>query len=94
MNTIVKIPENLYEYIEKLYYEYEATLAILTHLMNQETIIQTEILNKISERCEQRFIELEIAKEHVVNEYKPEGKYTYTFNFIDSTIEFIKIKDE
>lgn len=89
----VKITDSESEYIEKLYYEYQATLNILTYLLEQTTIAQPEIITQITERCEQRHMELEIAKSATVAAYKPAdltGQFTYNFNFFEHEIEFIE----
>lgn len=82
-------------YVEKLYYEYISTLDILQFLLEQPTIKRQDIIEQIIERTENRKIELELAKNFILNKYiKDRQNYkNYNFNFNQNIIELEQKED-
>ena len=75
-------------YIERLWYEYNASLNILRFLMSQETVLEQH-LKKYLDCSEAKFTELEIAKDTMSKAHKPEditGAYDYQFDFDDECL--------
>ena len=70
-------------YIERLWYEYNASLNILRFLMSQDTVLEQH-LQKYLDSSEAKYAELEMAKDSVSKAHKPEGitgEYDYRFDF-------------
>ena len=70
-------------YVERLWYEYNASLNILRFLMSQETVLEQH-LQKYLDSSEAKYAELEMAKDSVSKAHKPEeiiGQYDYQFDF-------------
>ena len=74
MGKKVIIPEQVSAYVERLFFEYNASLNIIRYLR----------------RSEQKYTELEIVKENIAREYAPVefSKYNYTFDFEHNTIVY------
>lgn len=83
----VNIGEIASSYIEKLFYEYNASLNILRFLMSQDDI-KSENLKMYCDASEEKYTTLEIGKKEISEAYKPEGisNYTYTFDFDNQSI--------
>lgn len=70
-------------YIERLWYEYNASLNILRFLMSQDTVLEQH-LQKYLDSSEAKYTELEMAKDSVSKTHKPEeitDEYDYQFDF-------------
>lgn len=75
-------------YVERLWYEYNASLNILRFLMSQETVLEQH-LQKYLDSSEEKFAALEIAKNNITKAYKPKeltGDYDYRFDFDDECL--------
>lgn len=85
--NIVKIDESASNYIEKLFYEYNASLNILRFLMSQDDV-KSENLKMYCDASEEKYTALEIGKKEISEAYKPDGinDYTYTFDFDNQSI--------
>ena len=83
----VNIGENASNYIEKLFYEYNASLNILRFLMSQDDV-KPENLKIYCDTSEEKYTTLEIGKKEISGRYKPEGinNYNYTFDFDNHSI--------
>lgn len=86
MNKIVvKIPSEVNTYIQRLFYEYNAYLNILTYLVNE--CKSKEYFDEYMKDSIQKNVELEIAKSNVSNQYQPDGKVlNYLFDFENEAI--------
>ena len=83
--VIVNIPSEVSIYIQKLFYEYNTYLNILTHLVNE--CKSKDYFDEYMKDNIQKGVELEIAKSNVSNQYKPEGNIlNYSFDFDNETI--------
>lgn len=89
MEKKVKIPEKVSAYVEKLFFEYNASLSVVRYLMSQDDV-KDEYIQRYLKQCEEKHIELELAKKEVTEEYAPIGfdKYNYNFDFRDYTITY------
>ena len=92
METIaikITIPEEESIYMERLFYEYNASLNIIKFLMSQEEVLDKH-LQKYLDSSEVKYTEMEMAKNELSNKYKPEGigEYNYQFLFDESAIEY------
>ena len=83
----VKIGEIASNYIEKLFYEYNASLNILRFLMSQDDV-KEENLKTYCDVSEEKYTTLEIGKKEISEKYKPDGinNYNYTFDFDNQSI--------
>ena len=83
----VIIPEQVSNYVERLFFEYQASLNILRYLMSQDGI-KDEYLQRYLDVSEQKYTALEIAKSEASKKYVPDVfcKYNYTFDFDNNTI--------
>ena len=86
--TITQADSN---YVEKLFYQYNASKDIINFLMSSSTA-NYEHIQRYIDTAEMRFVELEIAKRTVFEKYIHDAieKYDYTFNFSTCTIEYKK----
>ena len=77
--------------VEKAFYEYNASLNILSYLFKQQEINE-EYLEQYIQKSERYYIILEETKEVVSNKYKPnDGKeYNYIFDFDNYMIKFME----
>lgn len=90
-----KIPEQLSIYIERLYFEYKANLQIIKYMINNH-LDNNPIIQDYIKKAEQKNIELEIAKQEIINEYLPQNSetiYQYKFNFENSSFEYWEKKE-
>lgn len=87
----VNIGEENSRKMEKIWYEYNASLSIVEHLM-QSGNVPFENLQDYLQVAEVRFTESEKTKEALAREFKPEEvdltKYNYGFDFDNFTITF------
>lgn len=83
----VKISESASNYIERLFYEYNASLNILRFLMVQDDV-KEENLKMYCDASEEKYTALEIGKKEISAKYKPDGinNYNYTFDFDNHSI--------
>lgn len=86
----VKIDSEDSRLIEKAFYEYQASLNILSYLLKQENI-NMKYIEDYTKKTEQYFVILEEYKSIVSSKYMPqdEKEYNYSFDFINETINFI-----
>ena len=89
MGKKVIIPEQVSAYVERLFFEYNASLNIIRYLMSQDDI-KEEYMQRYLRRSEQKYTELEMVKENIAIEYAPVefSKYNYTFDFEHNTIVY------
>ena len=75
--------------VEKAFYEYNASLNILSYLFKQDNINE-EYLEQYVQKSEKYFIVLEEIKEIISNKYMPDKdknkKYNYSFDFNNCAI--------
>ena len=92
MEKKVKIPEQVSAYVEKLFFEYNASLNILRYLMSQDDVIDRYIKD-YSNSSGRKYTELEIAKETVSKKYAPKEfvAYNYNFDFDNNTIIYTRV---
>lgn len=85
----VRIPGDVCADVERRFFEYNAAKDIIAYLSSRETVLP-EHLERFINQAEFRFTELEMVKEQVTKQYKPEGleEYGYTFDFDDSAIVY------
>lgn len=79
----IKIDAKDSNYIERLQFEYNASLNIIAFLMTK-TDINEEYLQRYLDVAELRYTELEMAKAAVTTNYKPVDipeNYHYSFDF-------------
>ena len=84
---VITIPQTSSDYVEKLFFEYNATMNILKYLTTQEGV-KPEYIAQYTEDAKNKYAELEIAKREISNEYSPypDKKFNYTFDFDHSAI--------
>lgn len=87
MEKKVIIPEQVSAYVERLFFEYNASLNILRYLMSQDDV-KNEYIQRYSDSSEKKYTELEIVKESISKEYAPVefSRYNYHFDFENNTI--------
>ena len=87
MEKKVIIPVDVSTYVEKLFFEYNASLNIVRYLMSQDDV-KDEYIQRYLKRTEEKHVELEIVKEEVTKEYAPAELdcYNYNFDFRNYTI--------
>lgn len=93
--TIVNIPTELSDWIEKLFFEYNARLNVFKFLIKDNDIEQN-ILDKYQKEIENKYTELELAKKQVSEQFKPydfNNSYIYNFNFDENTIIYEELKN-
>lgn len=79
----VRLTHEENNYVERLWYEYNASLNILRYLMSQDDILEKH-LQKYLDSSEAKYTELEFAKKEISEHYKPSNisdSYEYHFNF-------------
>lgn len=90
MNEIrVQIPHDVSAEVERRFFEYNAAKDIIKYLMTRDDVLESKLMWYIN-NTESRFIELEMMKEEVTAQYKPEGisDYGYEFDFNDCSIVY------
>ena len=83
-------------YVERLWYEYNASLNIIRFLMSQEGVLEQH-LQKYLDSSEEKFTALEIAKNRVSKEHKTSGisgSYDYRFDFDDECLIYQEKENE
>lgn len=81
MEKRIKISYDLSVYVERLFFEYNASMRILRYLASQDDVKQ-ENLDKYFEEAKNIEMELELAKKEISDKYKPEGCFCeYYFDF-------------
>lgn len=83
MEKRVKISTEDSDYIEKLFYEYNASLNIIAFLMSKEEVKEKH-LQFYLDSSELKYTELEMAKNKIVNFYQSEdipNNSQYHFDF-------------
>ncbi len=92
----VKLTNEENTYIERLWFEYNASLNILRFLMSQEDVLEKH-LQKYLDSSEAKYAELEIAKKEMTTAHKPaelSEKYNYRFDFDDEYLIYWENNDE
>ena len=76
-------------YLERLYFEYMASLNILRYLTSQEGT-KEEYLDRYNKSYEEKYTAFELAKQDVLDKYRPEGmeKYNYFIDFDRAKVEY------
>lgn len=87
---IVKIPQEVNNAVEKLFYEMTSMRGILEFMIQNQEHVDLNIYNFHLSRYNRIYGELEKLKREVVSQYGGELRvhYPYVFNFMNSTIEF------
>lgn len=83
-------------WIERLWYEYNASLNILRFLMSQDTVLEKH-LQKYLDSSEAKYAELEMAKSGLTKQHKPEAigdSFDYRFDFDEHTVIYQERSDE
>lgn len=83
MKRKIKISEEESNYIERLFFEYNASLNIIAYLMSKEEVKDIH-LQRYLDISEIKYTELEIAKKNISKKYKPDDfseNYNYSFDF-------------
>lgn len=90
MEKRIKIDENISIYIEKLFFEYNATTNVLRYLSSQEDI-KREHLDRYFKDAKDKYIELELAKKEASDKYRPQNMCIerYSFDFDNCEIVYI-----
>ena len=90
MEKRVKITEGINNYIEKLFFEYNAIQNILRYLTSQDDV-KSEYLDRYFEDAKIKNVELELAKQEVSKQYQPKNMYVhkYTFDFDNCEIVYV-----
>ena len=88
----ITIPKDTYLELERLRYEYNATLNVFTYLLKQNDIIQEDIFEQVLIRCERRQIALSIYEETISTNLRP--SVDYVFDHIDYDTEEVVYKIE
>lgn len=86
----VKISEKDSNYIERLFYEYNASLNIIAFLMSKEEVKEKH-LQLYLDSSEQKYTELELAKDKVVSNYQTKeipDNSQYYFDFDKEELVF------
>lgn len=91
---VVNIRKEEANYLERLYFEYQAALSIIRYLTTQDGI-KEEYLERYTKSHDEKFTAFEIAKQDILNEYRPEGveKYNYFIDFDKATVEYTKTNE-
>ena len=89
--TTIEINIEDYEFVEKAFYEYNASLNILSYLFKQNDINE-EYLEQYIQKSEKYYIILEEAKVAIANKYKPDNleNFNYSFDFVNHSIIYSK----
>lgn len=85
----VQIPYDVCAEVERRFFEYNAAKDIIKFLMSREDVLESKLMWYIN-NTETRFTELELLKDEVTAQYKPEGldNYGYEFDFRESCIVY------
>lgn len=85
----VNIERNEAAYLERLYFEHQATLSILRYLTSQDGI-KEEYIDRYTKDHNEKFTTFEIAKQEILDKYLPEGmgKYNYFIDFDRARIDY------
>lgn len=73
--------------VERLFFEYNASVDVLRFLMAQKDLPE-ENLKKYNDVIMEKNWELEQAKQEVTTKYRPKGTSTYVFLFEENAIDF------
>lgn len=73
--------------VERLFFEYNASVDVLRFLMTQKGL-PVENLKKYNDVIMEKNWELERAKQEVTAKYRPEGTSHYVFLFEENAIDF------
>ena len=73
--------------VERLFFEFSASVEVLKYLMAQEGMSE-ENIKKYNDIIMEKNWELERAKHEVSSKYHPEGTTSYAFLFEENAIEF------
>ena len=78
-------------YLERLYFEYMASLNILRYLTSQDGT-KEEYLDRYNKSYEEKYTAFELAKQGVLDKYRPEGmeEYNYFIDFDRAKVEYTK----
>lgn len=90
MEKRIKIDEGVSNYIEKLFFEYNAVNNILRYLTSQDDVKQ-EYLDRYFKDAEQKNIKLELAKKEISKQCQPKDMCVnrYYFDFDNCEIVYI-----
>lgn len=73
--------------VERLFFEYNASVDVLKFLMTQKSLPE-ENLKKYNDVIMEKNWELEQAKQEVTAKYRPKGTSNYVFLFEENAIDF------
>ena len=76
-------------YLERLYFEYMASLNILRYLTSQDGT-KEEYLDRYNKSYEEKYTAFELTKQDVLDKYRPEGmeEYNYFIDFDRAKVEY------
>ena len=76
-------------YLERLYFEYMASLNILRYLTSQDGT-KEEYLDRYNKSYEEKNTAFELTKQDILDKYKPEGmeEYNYFIDFDRAKVEY------
>ena len=76
-------------YLERLYFEYMASLNILKYLTSQDGT-KEEYLDRYNKSYEEKYTAFKLAKQDVLDKYRPEGmeEYNYFIDFDRAKVEY------
>lgn len=85
----VKMEPNDIQLIERLFYEYNASKDLVGYLMQQDKVNE-DYLQQYINITEKRFTELEMHKDMMDRQYRPEGinPVNYSFDFINEELVY------
>ena len=77
--------------VEKAFYEYNASLNILSYLLKQDNINENYI-EQYTQKSERYFIILEELKQMISAKYQPKDnkKYNYSFDFENNALNYFE----
>lgn len=88
MDKRIKIHENVSNYVEKLFFEYNATINILKYLTAQDNT-KLEYIEKYFKIAEEKYIELELAKKEISEQYRPQNMFVQRYSFDFDNCEIV-----
>lgn len=93
MEKRIKIDEGISHYIEKLFFEYNATNNVLRYLASQDDVKQ-EYLDRYFKKAQERNIKLELAKKEVDKQYRPKNVCVKSYHFDFENCEIVYVGGE
>ena len=89
MKTVV-ISKEEFNWIERLFFKYNASKDIVAFLMSKDDLNE-EALKSYMDTTEQRFTELELTKRKIVSKYGGDPDQDYMFTFDNATLTCVGV---